>query len=110
MSIKVFLSAFNIDDSKNKWGVRFLFLILSGLLTLALLFPLGDPDMSMIYNWYNDLMVGKATVDQLDYNTLIGNLIYSISIQVLNYLCISLALCTGAVFIYNRRKDKSPEL
>lgn len=110
MSIKVFLSAFNIDDSKMKWGVRSLFLILSALLTLALLFPLGDPDLSMVFNWYNDFLMGKADVNQLDYNTLIGNLIYTFSIQVLNYLCISLALCTGAVFIYNRRKDKSPEL
>ena len=109
MSIKVFFSAFNIDDTKNKWGVRFLFLILSALLALALLFPIGDPDLEKNSILIEKVMTGQADPLTTDFTPLVGNAIYYLSIEALSYVLMGFSVIVAAVFIYGRRKIKGPE-
>lgn len=111
MSIKVFFSAFNIDDTKWKWGVRALFLVLSVLMVFAILFPLGDPDIDKVLSIYKKSLENPyAQFTNEDIKDILMCMLYVISIEVYNYLISLISVITAAVFIYNRRPVKTPEL
>ena len=109
MSIKVFFSAFNIDDTKRKWLVRFLFVVLSVLVSLAILFPVGDPDLEKNSILIEKMMNGEVDPFTTDFTPLVDNAIYLLSIEALTYLVMCISVVSAAAFIYGRRKIKTKE-
>ncbi len=110
MSIKVFFSAFNIDDTKNKWGVRTVFLVLSLLMILAIMFPIGNPNTDEIMAIYQKMLENPTQqVSNAELKDLLMCGLYLFSVIAYDYLAHALAIITAAVFIYTRHPGKSPE-
>ncbi|MCR5618220.1 MAG: hypothetical protein K6F83_08030 [Clostridiales bacterium] len=110
MSIKVFFSAFNIDDTQRKWGVRALFLLLSGLLVLALLFPIGNSDLTQAMLIYEKLVSGEQMViSESDYSVIINTFIYTLSLEFYSYILAVISVITAYCFISSRHPDRTPE-
>ncbi|MCR5803477.1 MAG: hypothetical protein K6G47_04355 [Clostridia bacterium] len=110
MSIKVFFSAFNIDDSKNKWGVRTVFLVLSLLMILAIMFPIGNPNTDELLAIYQKMLDNPMQqVSNAELKEILMCGLYLFSVIAYDYLAHALAIITAAVFIYTRHPGKSPE-
>ena len=107
MQIKVYFTAYNIDDFKRKWLARSLFLILIILGALARLFPVGDSDLSGILNYSEHLMNGDVDYINLDmvefFKLYGGNILYSMSIILYDFLYICISIITATVVIREKR-------
>ena len=110
MSIKVFFSAFNIDDTKNKWGVRTVFLILSLLMILAVMFPVGNPNTEEILAIYQKMLDNPSQpLSNAEIKDFLMCGLYLFSVVAYDYLAHILSIITAAVFIYTRHPYKTPE-
>lgn len=110
MSIKVFFSAFNIDDTKNKWGVRAVFLVLSLLMVLAIMFPIGNPNTDELLALYQKVLENPSQqISNAEIKDFLMYGLYLFSVVAYDYLAHALAIVSAAVFIYTRHPGRSPE-
>ena len=110
MNIKIFFSAFNIDDTKNKWAVRPVFLILCLLMVFAILFSVGNPNTEEVMSIYSKMLENPTQqIPTSDIKDLLMCGLYLFSVVFYDYLAHVIAIISAAAFIYLRHPLKSPE-
>ena len=102
-------SLFDIDDLGNRVASRILFAVLLLLRWMAYFFPLGDPDLSGLYDWYEKYLESYSGAGQFPgtYEMPVDTLVYIVTILGVNFLCFIGMFLYAGLFIRQQRIDRT---